>query len=185
MGAPVDDSIGLAQEVFSELETLLKLILNLASGENSNVHYFLELALKELLEQVLKWNSLDESIPSFSYRIELDTLIGKIFENLINSDEAFENGNRLARQEDLWIVNRFAPRMMHKQSEVRREAISLMIALVRKLSGDPKEFMIERLDLIRRALYVITYETTPSHATQCLVLLECCLHYDASTFATH
>ena len=75
--------------------------------------------------------------------------------------------------------------MMHKQPEVRREAISLMIALVRKLSGDSKEFMIERLDLIRRALYVITYETTPSHATQCLVLLECCLHYDASTFATH
>ena len=48
-------------KVYSELDLLLKLVLNIVGGENEHAKYFLDLALKELLVQILQWNAPEEN----------------------------------------------------------------------------------------------------------------------------
>jgi len=88
------DSKEAALEIFSDIESLLKLIYNLVGAEdNETVKYFLSLAVKGVLEKVLMWNlppTLDSS--KVFYSLEIDVMIMKIFTNLINSEEAFGNG---------------------------------------------------------------------------------------------
>lgn len=61
----------------------------------------MDLALKELLEQILQWNSPEAAEHSkinnsSFYSLEIDTLINMILTNLVNSDEAFGYGSKLA-----------------------------------------------------------------------------------------
>jgi hypothetical protein len=92
------DSKEAALEVFSEMETLLRLILNMVASEDSEkVKYFLGLALKAVLEKVLVWNMPPgPDSPKVFYSLEVDMMILKIFKNLVESDEAFGNGLQIA-----------------------------------------------------------------------------------------
>jgi hypothetical protein len=82
--------------------------LNITAAEdNDKVKYFLNLALKGLLERVLQWNAppCRENAGKLYYSLEIDSLILKIFLNLVNSDEAFDNGAQLASDEkDFFIL---------------------------------------------------------------------------------
>ena len=66
-----------AYQTFHDVQQLLKLILNLVGGESNETQYFLQLALKGLLEKVLQWND-PRNIGSF-YSLELDVLLMRIF----------------------------------------------------------------------------------------------------------
>jgi hypothetical protein len=87
-----------ALEVFSEMEYLLKLILNMVASEDSEkVKYFLGLALKAVLEKILVWNMPPRpDSPKVFYSLEVDMMILKIFKNLLESDEAFGNGLQIS-----------------------------------------------------------------------------------------
>ena len=119
--------------------------MNLVGGENNeNTKYFLDLALKELLEYIMQWNTTDEQTTSLGltkgspayYCLELDTHICTIFRNLINSDEAFGYGSRLASEKDIWILQRFSARILHKNQDVRSSSINLFYVLMKKLKND-------------------------------------------------
>lgn len=63
--------------------------MNLVGGQDSDeTQYFLQLALKGLLEKVLVWNdprTLGNTCSAY-YSVELDVLLMRIFQNLVNSD---------------------------------------------------------------------------------------------------
>ena len=44
-------------DLYIDLQSVLKLIVNLIASEDEYVSYFMSLALKDLLEQILLWNS--------------------------------------------------------------------------------------------------------------------------------
>jgi hypothetical protein len=101
------DTRDAALEVFSEMEDLLKLILNLVGCEdNDKVKYFLSLALKGALDKILQWNlPPTPDSPKIFYSLEVDVMLMKIFTNLVESEEAFDNGLQLASDEkDIWIL---------------------------------------------------------------------------------
>jgi len=80
-----------------DVQQLLKLLLNLVGTEdNECTHYFLQMALKGILEKVLQWNdprnvTITTATSSY-YSLEIDVLLMKIFFNLVNSGDAFEYG---------------------------------------------------------------------------------------------
>lgn len=45
-----------AFKLFQEITLILKLVQNLMAANTEEVQYFLDLAVRELLEEVLKWN---------------------------------------------------------------------------------------------------------------------------------
>jgi hypothetical protein len=47
------------------------------------------------------------------------------------------------------------------------------------VQGSPKDFILEKLDLIRGALYMMTRETSPTLIIETLHLLESCLYYES------
>ena len=87
----------------------------------------------------------------------------------------------MANEGDLWVLQRFAQRIMHKRIDVRREALSFFVDLTHKLEVGPlKDFVIEKLDLITLTLYVLTTETQATIVVQCWNLIDNCIHYNSN-----
>ena len=158
------DSKEAALEVFSDMQDLLKLILNLVGTEdNDKVKYFLNLALKGVLEKVLQWNlPPTPDSPKLYYSLDVDMMLLKIFGNLVSSGEAFGHGSHIAQDEkDFWILQHFAEKLSHPRYDVRRDTLDFFISLIRHLEGQHKDLVCDRLDLIRQVLYIMTHESHP------------------------
>ncbi len=63
--------------------------------------------------------------------------------------------------------------------EVRREAISFFNYLVQTLKGHPKDLVLEKLDLIQGALYMLNHDSSTLAIEETLSMLESCLYYEA------
>lgn len=105
-------------------------------------------------------------------------MITMIFQNLLMNVENF--GKRLACDRELWLLQRLAGRMDHSRVEIRRQAIAFLTNLVDSVSGAHRDFVLEKLDVVRGCLYVLSREMVPSMILQHLTLLEYCLHLDSS-----
>ena len=171
-----------ALETMHDVQQILKLLVNLVGGENEDTHYFLQLALKGVLEKVLQWNdprNLMAEATTCYYALEIDVLLMKIFFNLVNSGEVFDYGEQLASQQDFWILERFASLLSNAKLDVRREALTFFTSLMRQLKGHAKDTVLERLDLIRSALYMLTHDSSTIAIVLTLALLESCFYYEA------
>ena len=62
---------------------------------------------------------------------------------------------------------------------MRREALDFFTDLVRSLHGDAKDRVLERLDLIATALFMLNHDTSTIAIEQTLALLESCFYYEA------
>jgi hypothetical protein len=78
-----------AMQNFHDVQQLLKLILNLVAGETEETQYFLQLAVKGILEKVLIWND-PRNLGTSYYSLDIDVIIMRIFLNLIRSKDCFE-----------------------------------------------------------------------------------------------
>ena len=63
--------------------------------------------------------------------------------------------------------------------EVRREALNFFIILVQSLKGHPKDLVLEKLDLIQGALYLLNHDYSLPAIVEILSLIESCLYYEA------
>jgi hypothetical protein len=77
------------------------------------------------------------------------------------------------------LLQRFANLISHARLEVRREALDFFTDLVRSLHGDAKDRVLERLDLIATALFMLNHDTSTIAIEQTLALLESCFYYEA------
>lgn len=104
-------------------------------------------------------------------------LITLIFNNLVLSAENF--AERIASERDLWLLQRIALRMDHSRVDVRKNAFTFVTNLVNELTGNHRDFILERLDVTRSCLYVLSRETVPAMVLMNLSLLEYSLHLDS------
>jgi len=130
-----------AYAIFSELSLLLKLIQNLMAADTEEVQYFLDLAVKELLEEVLKWNDPNSAGSSLTFwSIEIDTLICRILANMTKSKEPRV---LTSLNSSVNILQRFIPYLSHQNSGLREDAMDLFKALSRYTVGEEKDRLLE------------------------------------------
>jgi len=115
------------------------------AADSKSVDYFLSLAVKDLLAQILMWNTAtwQQSESNNYFSLELDTLMCIVFNNLVLTAAA-----KLTQEKDMWILERFRSRMTVSDFKARREAHCLMLSLVQSLTGEEKTAVVMRLDLI-------------------------------------
>lgn len=140
--------------VYSELQMILKLVQNLMAADTEEVQYFLDLAVKELLEEVLKWNDPQSSVISY-WAVEVDALVCRILANMAKSQDQRVLASLNASS---YIHQRYVPYLSHQNSNIRSDALDLFKSLTRYSVGEEKDKVLEETDLIRVLLFVLMHE---------------------------
>jgi len=170
-----------ALQTMHDIQQVLKLLLNLVGSENNeHTHYFLQMAVKGVVEKVLTWNDPRNSEGGY-YSIEIDVLIMKIFFNLVNSGSSFDSFDNLLSEQHFWLLQRFASLLSHSNMDVRRESLSLFTSILRSrlLPLDAKHVLLQRLDLIRTGLYMLQHDAASITVVLTLSMLESCFYKEA------